>query len=74
MGAHARAAKHMLWGWRGCNAVKEGSKQQRNSPQRLTFPLPLVCRRAQVLAEVCRVANWLKAQGVKKGDSVAIYM
>lgn len=29
---------------------------------------------AEVLEEVCRVANWLKAAGVKKGDSVAIYM
>jgi acyl-coenzyme A synthetase/AMP-(fatty) acid ligase len=27
-----------------------------------------------VLAEVCRVANWLKSQGVQKGDSVAIYL
>jgi acetyl-CoA synthetase len=29
---------------------------------------------ADVLAEVCRVANWLKSQGVKKGDAVTIYM
>lgn len=29
---------------------------------------------SEVLDEVCRVANWLKQQGVKKGDSVAIYM
>lgn len=29
---------------------------------------------AQVLEEVCRVANWLKSHGVRKGDSVAIYM
>ena len=28
----------------------------------------------QVLDEVCRVANWLKSQGIKKGDAVAIYM
>ncbi|DBB07398.1 hypothetical protein WJX82_008396 [Trebouxia sp. C0006] len=28
----------------------------------------------EVLDEVCRVANWLKAQGIKKGDAVAIYM
>ena len=31
---------------------------------------PHVCR----LQEVCRVANWLRSVGVKKGDSVAIYM
>lgn len=29
---------------------------------------------SEVLEEVCRVANWLKQQGVKTGDSVAIYM
>ncbi len=29
---------------------------------------------AQLLAMVCRLANMLKAQGVKKGDRVAIYM
>eukprot|EP00887_Chlorella_sp_A99_P001112 scaffold14.g1112.t1 len=29
---------------------------------------------AEVLAEVCRVSNWLKSQGVGKGDYVAIYM
>ena len=29
---------------------------------------------AAVLAEVNRVANWLKSQGVKAGDSVAIYL
>ncbi|PSC76405.1 acetyl-synthetase [Micractinium conductrix] len=28
----------------------------------------------QVLKEVCRVSNWLRSVGVKKGDSVAIYM
>ncbi|KAI3436087.1 hypothetical protein D9Q98_002145 [Chlorella vulgaris] len=28
----------------------------------------------QVLEEVCRVANFLRSVGVKKGDSVAIYM
>lgn len=28
----------------------------------------------EVLSEVCKVANWLKSQGVKKGDAVAIYM
>lgn len=28
----------------------------------------------EVLDEVCRVANWLRSVGVKKGDSVAIYM
>jgi hypothetical protein len=28
----------------------------------------------QVLKEVCRVANFLRSVGVKKGDSVAIYM
>jgi acetyl-CoA synthetase len=28
----------------------------------------------QVLSEVCRLANWLRAQGVKKGDAVSIYM
>ena len=29
---------------------------------------------AQVLEEVCRLANWLRSQGVKKGDAVAVYM
>lgn len=29
---------------------------------------------SEVLAEVCRVANWLRAQGVQSGDAVAIYM
>lgn len=29
---------------------------------------------SEVLAEVCRVSNWLKQQGVKAGDAVAIYM
>ena len=29
---------------------------------------------SEVLGEVCRMANWLKKQEVKKGDSVAIYM
>jgi acyl-coenzyme A synthetase/AMP-(fatty) acid ligase len=29
---------------------------------------------SEVLEEVCRVANWLKEQGVEPGDSVAIYM
>jgi acetyl-CoA synthetase len=29
---------------------------------------------SEVLAEVCRVANWLKQQGIKAGESVAIYM
>lgn len=28
----------------------------------------------QVLDEVCRVANWLKAQGVRKGDCVTVYL
>ncbi|EFN51239.1 hypothetical protein CHLNCDRAFT_56405 [Chlorella variabilis] len=28
----------------------------------------------QVLDEVCRVANWLRGQGVRKGDFVCIYM
>uniref|UniRef100_A0A7S0RB14 Acetyl-coenzyme A synthetase n=1 Tax=Chlamydomonas leiostraca TaxID=1034604 RepID=A0A7S0RB14_9CHLO len=28
----------------------------------------------QVMSETCRVANWLKLQGVKKGDAVTIYM
>nr|AMT98406.1 acetyl-CoA synthetase [Dunaliella tertiolecta] len=28
----------------------------------------------QVLDEVCRLANWMKAQGIGKGDCVAIYM
>jgi hypothetical protein len=27
-----------------------------------------------LLQEVCRVANWLRSVGVKKGDSVAVYM
>jgi hypothetical protein len=27
----------------------------------------------EVLEETCRVANWLKGQGVKKGDSVTLY-
>ena len=26
------------------------------------------------LAEVCRLANWLKSQGVQPGDSVSIYL
>lgn len=26
------------------------------------------------LAEVCRIGNWLRAQGVQPGDSVTIYM
>jgi len=29
---------------------------------------------AELQEEVCRLANWLKANGVKKGDCVAIYM
>ena len=29
---------------------------------------------SEVLDEVCRLANWLRAQGVKKGDAVAIYL
>ncbi|GAB4816679.1 hypothetical protein N2152v2_003725 [Parachlorella kessleri] len=29
---------------------------------------------AEVLHEVCRVANWLRSQGVAKGDTVSIYM
>lgn len=29
---------------------------------------------SQVLEEVCRVANWLRAAGVQKGEAVAIYM
>jgi acetyl-CoA synthetase len=29
---------------------------------------------AEALKEVCRVANWLRAQGVGKGDAVALYM
>ncbi|GAX78749.1 hypothetical protein CEUSTIGMA_g6186.t1 [Chlamydomonas eustigma] len=29
---------------------------------------------AETLEEVCKLANWLKAKGVKKGDTVAIYM
>ncbi|KAG2494997.1 hypothetical protein HYH03_006930 [Edaphochlamys debaryana] len=28
----------------------------------------------QLLDEVCRIANWLKAHGVKKGDTVTIYL
>lgn len=28
----------------------------------------------QVLDEVCRLANWLKSVGVRKGDAVSIYM
>ena len=28
----------------------------------------------EVHAEVCKLANWLKAQGVQKGDTVTIYM
>ncbi|KAK9835057.1 hypothetical protein WJX81_007577 [Elliptochloris bilobata] len=28
----------------------------------------------EVLQEVCRVANWLKSVGVRKGDAVAIYL
>ena len=29
---------------------------------------------SEVLAEVCRLANWLTAQGVAAGDAVAIYL
>ena len=29
---------------------------------------------SEVLAEVCKVANWLKSKGVAKGDTVALYM
>mmetsp|Transcript_7614 Transcript_7614/g.16508 ORF Transcript_7614/g.16508 Transcript_7614/m.16508 type:complete len:668 (-) Transcript_7614:1182-3185(-) len=29
---------------------------------------------SEVLDEVCRVSNWLKSEGVKKGDAVTIYM
>ena len=29
---------------------------------------------AELQKEVCRLANWLKEQGVKKGDAVAVYM
>ena len=29
---------------------------------------------AEVLAEVCRVANWLRRAGVEAGDVVAVYM
>lgn len=29
---------------------------------------------SEVLAEVCRVANWLRRAGVKPGDTVAVYM
>lgn len=29
---------------------------------------------SETLAEVCRVANWLRSQGIKAGDSVAIYL
>jgi acetyl-CoA synthetase len=28
----------------------------------------------QALTEVCRVANWLRGQGVRKGDAVVIYL
>jgi acetyl-CoA synthetase len=28
----------------------------------------------QVLTETCRVANWLRGQGVRKGDVVTIYL
>ena len=28
----------------------------------------------QLLQDVCQVANWLKARGVRKGDTVTIYM
>ena len=28
---------------------------------------------SQVKDEVCKLANWLKAQGVKKGDRVILY-
>jgi acetyl-CoA synthetase len=29
---------------------------------------------SEVLAEVCKLANWLRGAGVRKGDSVAVYM
>jgi acetyl-CoA synthetase len=29
---------------------------------------------SQLMAKVCQIANALKAQGVKKGDVVTIYM
>lgn len=28
----------------------------------------------EVLAEVCKVANWLKSKGVSRGDTVALYL
>nr|QKY14946.1 acetyl-coenzyme a synthetase (ACSA) [Polytomella parva] len=29
---------------------------------------------AEALTEVCKLANWLRSQGVRKGDTVAIYL
>lgn len=29
---------------------------------------------SEVLAEVCRISNWLRAAGVKPGETVAVYM
>ncbi len=39
-----------------------------------TISSPPRRRYQQVLDNVCQVANWLRAQGVKKGDAVTIYM
>lgn len=33
-----------------------------------------MCQPPKVLDEVCRVANYLRSIGVKKGDAVSIYM
>ena len=29
---------------------------------------------AEVLTDVCKLANWLKTQGIKKGDAVSLYL
>ena len=29
---------------------------------------------SQVLTEVCKLANWLKSQGVRSGEAVSLYL
>ena len=49
-----------------CTARLPACRQAtRLAPALLPAPLP---------QEVCRVANWLRSVGVRKGDSVAVYM
>lgn len=53
----------------GCGSG--GCDRPRDRPAPAQRTPALLLRRPQ---EVCRVANWLRSVGVKKGDSVAIYM